>query len=93
MAIISCPECGKEISDRARACPHCGTPISDKETTIEKTSKRYKGQQLGGCLLSIVGVIIAAGGSETGGTIGGVMIVIGLVLFLASRFGAWWHHG
>ena len=24
MALISCPECGKEISDAARSCPHCG---------------------------------------------------------------------
>jgi len=27
MALISCPECGKEISDKAQACPNCGTPI------------------------------------------------------------------
>ena len=28
MALISCPECGKQISDRATACPDCGCPIS-----------------------------------------------------------------
>lgn len=22
--IISCPECGKDISNQAQACPHCG---------------------------------------------------------------------
>ena len=27
MALIQCPECGKEISDKATTCPHCGTPI------------------------------------------------------------------
>lgn len=27
MALINCPECGKEISDRAEACPNCGYPI------------------------------------------------------------------
>lgn len=27
MALIKCPECGKEISDNARSCPHCGNPI------------------------------------------------------------------
>lgn len=26
MALISCPECSKEISDKAAACPHCGCP-------------------------------------------------------------------
>lgn len=28
MALISCPECGKEISDKAIACPNCGNPIN-----------------------------------------------------------------
>lgn len=27
MALIKCPECGKEISDKASACPNCGSPI------------------------------------------------------------------
>ena len=28
MALIACPECGREISDRAVSCPHCGCPVS-----------------------------------------------------------------
>jgi hypothetical protein len=28
MALINCPECGKEISDKALSCPQCGCPIS-----------------------------------------------------------------
>ena len=27
MALIKCPECGKEFSDKAPACPNCGYPI------------------------------------------------------------------
>ena len=27
MALIKCPECGKEISDKASACPNCGCPV------------------------------------------------------------------
>lgn len=27
MALIKCPECGKEISDQATSCPNCGRPI------------------------------------------------------------------
>lgn len=38
MAIINCPECGKEISDKAKSCPHCGYPIESKETVIEETA-------------------------------------------------------
>lgn len=28
MALINCPECGKQVSDRAIACPDCGCPIA-----------------------------------------------------------------
>lgn len=28
MALIKCPECGKEISDQAASCPTCGFPIN-----------------------------------------------------------------
>jgi len=27
MALIKCPECGKEISSNAVACPNCGSPV------------------------------------------------------------------
>ncbi|MGX8702088.1 zinc ribbon domain-containing protein [Caproiciproducens sp.] len=27
MSMITCPECSKEISDRAEVCPNCGYPI------------------------------------------------------------------
>ena len=29
MSLIKCPECGKEISDKAVSCPQCGYPISN----------------------------------------------------------------
>ena len=29
MAIIKCPECGKEISDKAAVCIYCGYPINE----------------------------------------------------------------
>lgn len=28
MALINCPECNKEISDKANNCPNCGYPIN-----------------------------------------------------------------
>lgn len=31
MALIKCPKCGKEISDKAEKCPHCGYPIEEIE--------------------------------------------------------------
>lgn len=31
MALINCPECGKEISDKAKVCINCGYPISRED--------------------------------------------------------------
>lgn len=30
MALINCPECGKEISDKAVSCPNCGAIVKKK---------------------------------------------------------------
>lgn len=32
MALIKCPECGKEIPDQAENCPNCGYPIKNQST-------------------------------------------------------------
>lgn len=48
MAIIKCPECGKEISDKAEMCVSCGFPITDairfkiNNTPIEEQLTRAK---------------------------------------------------
>jgi predicted amidophosphoribosyltransferase len=28
VALINCPECKKEVSDKASSCPNCGHPIA-----------------------------------------------------------------
>lgn len=42
MALIKCPECGKEVSDKATACINCGFPLSELEntTTVEETPSK-----------------------------------------------------
>ena len=30
MALINCPECGKQVSTAAKACPSCGFPVTEK---------------------------------------------------------------
>lgn len=32
MALIKCPECGKEISSMAKACPNCGCPVAEMKS-------------------------------------------------------------
>ncbi len=38
MALIKCPGCGKEISDKASTCINCGFPLSelDNMTIVEE---------------------------------------------------------
>ena len=42
MALINCPECGKEISDKAKNCIHCGYPLdsidSEKEPDVTENA-------------------------------------------------------
>ena len=34
MALISCPECGKEVSDTAKKCPNCGYQIKKRNKKL-----------------------------------------------------------
>lgn len=36
MALICCPECGKEISDKSTMCIHCGYPIASEQISSKK---------------------------------------------------------
>lgn len=45
MALIKCPECGRNVSDTANACPNCGFAISGIENIQELS--RIKEEELG----------------------------------------------
>jgi len=43
MALIKCEECGKEISNKAKACVHCGCPIiSDENISVDNSNNKDK---------------------------------------------------
>lgn len=43
MALVSCPECTKQISDKAETCPNCGFPIKlETELNIVKQKKQLE---------------------------------------------------
>lgn len=41
MAIIKCPECGHQISDKAPTCPHCGVEIAGKIIKCPNCGQTY----------------------------------------------------
>lgn len=46
MALITCPECGKEVSDKAKMCPNCGYPINDPTVPdVKNNICAFKGQR------------------------------------------------
>lgn len=62
MALIKCPECGGEISDKAVQCPHCGyemTVLMNEpiENNIPNKKQQYIG--IGMCILACVLFIFA----------------------------------
>lgn len=62
MALVNCPECGKEISDKAGKCPYCGYPIGgESDVQINKEVKKKKNilpLLLGIIVIVVVGTLV-----------------------------------
>lgn len=43
MALISCVECGGQVSDKATVCPHCGAPVAVNEIASHKDEPKAAG--------------------------------------------------
>lgn len=53
MALISCRECGREISDAAETCTHCGCPIAERPNA-PRDGVRVPGWVKGGVLAALL---------------------------------------
>lgn len=58
MALIHCPECDKEISDKVKDCPNCGYPLADEIKTEEVIQTKAEKKTLNKKAISITTVII-----------------------------------
>lgn len=36
MALLKCPECGNQVSDKAASCPQCGHPVSEMQKSVRQ---------------------------------------------------------
>ena len=95
MALIKCPECRTEVSSLAASCPKCAAPISQlagteaagqQATMTKRTRKLVKEHTAFSIVLAVFGFIIArsSDGSRDMKTVGVMMILAGIVWFLAT---------
>ena len=89
MALISCSECGKEVSEKAISCPNCGAPVSgdsfvslnpQSHAKVTRTGAKWEGI---GFILIVVGMIMAM---ATQSVYGGILLFVGFIIFLIGRF-------
>lgn len=96
MATTTCDDCGNQVSTAAIACPKCGAPRQSRAAapgvvTTQQTGKQFKIAQLAGGLMVAAGVVAC---SATQSPVAGAWLsVLGAVVYLGARLGAWWSHG
>ncbi len=76
MALINCPECGKQVSDKAEQCPDCGLPINPTNKPKSKPTQNIIVERREGCFLQTL---------NAGCTVVGIIILL-IVIFIISRF-------
>ena len=93
MALIDCPECGREVSSSAAVCPVCAYPVSTGTPPVPPRAvsepPKYRWWKTTIPLLGrvVLGVMLAAiGGDEEGS----VAAVIGGVIIAGSAIPAWY---
>ena len=59
MALIKCPECEKEISNKAESCPNCGYQLKNKD--MQQRKKEKSNSIKSGTILCIIGSSLLIG--------------------------------
>lgn len=100
MALIKCPECGKELSDKAGFCPNCVYPISQimdgkKRVTKKRKSNKWLGSQALGSMMVLFGLIfLATSDLETGGIWSALLsfmfLLFGILFIFSGKISERW---
>ena len=74
MALIKCPECGKEVSDTAKVCIHCGFELSKNQGLSEKGKNTINNlkNKFGKKKLICFGIVLA-------------IIILALIVFVFAK--------
>lgn len=71
MPLINCPECNKEISNKAPACPHCGNPINESIPIVVRKDYKAKAKAF-----TITGIIITCLSFFINGSVAGDLVAM-----------------
>lgn len=91
MALIKCPDCGKEFSDQAAACPNCGRPNKTVEQSAEHPQAQPqpqppKEEKPKNTKLSIAALIVVILGTiSTTAALVWLGIILGVIDFFIHR--------
>lgn len=93
MALIHCPDCGREVSDAATACPQCARPIRvtapSGPVTVSRLQHSVRARSASAAVKFVCFVMIVVGicaGIAGAGVWAGVMAGAGFVGFVLARF-------
>ena len=93
MALIKCPDCGKDISDAAPTCIGCGRQMKATESVaVEKTERTGGRYEMIGFLIILASMgscSVGAASSTGGGGWVGLSVagfIVGFIVFLVGRF-------
>ena len=105
MALMECPECARQISNRAPTCPGCGAPIAAAAThaevgvnltTIQETSKSLKLEILLSMCAFWVGTLwmlaISPAASFAAVVAPLLLAGLGVAWYVLTKLRIWWHH-
>lgn len=73
MALMKCPECGNEVSDKAEMCPNCGYKIEKKEVKAPITEVL--------CFISLIIACFCCLAGFSGMTIGYLITLFWLAIY------------
>jgi len=59
MALINCPACGKNISDKAVSCPGCGHPMQSATTPVSISAPKNGGYRAIAVVIVVAAVAVA----------------------------------
>lgn len=82
MALIQCPECGKQVSDQAMACPECAYPLNKERSGTSLPTPDWKPGVAAVLSLVIPGAGQMYKGQVALGLVLLVMTIIGYIFFI-----------